>query len=189
MIVPSEGPGRAGPVLLTRRLRGGAVALVLVAAAFTGCRLIGGAPVAEANADSKALPPLARRDFVRHVRLTGLTEATRSYVVTTPLLAGSNQGSMVITRLAPAGSSVNVGDLLVEFDRQGQEAQALDKKAEYDDLVQQIAQKKAEQDAAVVKDQSEIAQAGNAVKKYELEVLKNEMLSRISTRRARSSRR
>jgi len=179
MIAPSEGPGRAGSVLLTPRLRAGAVALVLAAAAFTGCRLVGGAPVAAANADSKALPPLVRRDFVRHVRLTGLTEATRSYVVTTPLLAGSNQGSMVITRLAPAGSSVNVGDLLVEFDRQGQETQALDKKAEYDDLVQQIAQKKAEQGAAVVKDQSEIAQAGNAVKKYELEVLKNEMLSRI----------
>jgi biotin carboxyl carrier protein len=155
------------------------VALVLAATASAGCRLIGSASVAAATAGSKALPPLVRRDFVRHVRLTGLTEATRSFVVTTPLLAGSNEGSMVITKLAPAGSSVKAGDLLVEFDRQGQEKQALDKKAEYDDLVQQIVQKKAEQDAAVVKDQSEIAQAGNAVKKYELEVLKNEMLSRI----------
>jgi hypothetical protein len=155
------------------------MALVLAATASAGCRLIAPAPLAAANADSKALPPLARRDFIRHVRLTGLTEATRSYVVTTPLLAGSNEGSMVITKLVPAGSSVKAGDVLVEFDRQGQEKQARDKKAEYDDLVQQIAQKKAEQDAAVVKDQSEIAQAGNAVKKYELEVLKNEMLSRI----------
>jgi HlyD family secretion protein len=174
----SDGPGRVDSVLLTRRLRAGALALVLMALSL-GCRLIGAAPVAAADAGAKPLPPLARRDFVRHVRLTGLTEATRSYVVTTPLLAGGNQGSLVITKLVPAGSSVKVGDVLVEFDRQNQDKQALDKKAEYDDLVQQIAQKKAEQDAAVVKDQSEIAQAANAVKKYELEVLKNEMLSRI----------
>ena len=178
MIGPAEGPGRAASVLLTRGFRAGALLLVL-AAATAGCRLLGAAPVAAANADAKALPPLARRDFVRRVRLTGLTEATRSYVVTTPLLTGGNQGSLVITKLVPSGSSVKPGDVILEFDRQGQEKTALDKKAEYDDLVQQIAQKKAEQDAAVVKDQSEIAQAGNAVKKYELEVLKNEMLSRI----------
>jgi hypothetical protein len=155
------------------------VAFVLALAPLAACRMIGSAPVAAADAESKLLPPLVRRDFVRNVRLTGLTEATRSFVVTTPLLAGSNQGSLVITKLVPAGSSVKAGDVLVEFDRQDQDKQALDKKAEYDDLVQQIAQKKAEQDAAVVKDQSELAQAANAVKKYELEVLKNEMLSRI----------
>ena len=122
---------------------------------------------------------VTRRAFVRQVRLTGLTEATRSYVVTTPLLAGSTRGSMVVTRLAPAGSAVKAGDLLVEFDRQDQEKTALDKRAEYDDLVQQIAQKEAEQRSARVKDESELAQAQNAVKTYELEVLKNEMLSRI----------
>jgi hypothetical protein len=118
-------------------------------------------------------------DFVRRLRLTGTTEATRSYVVTTPLLAGANQGSMVVTRLAAAGATVKPGDLLVEFDRQTQEKNALDKKAEYEDLVQQIAQKRAEQEAARVKDEAEIARAKNAVENFELEVLKNEMLSRI----------
>jgi HlyD family secretion protein len=104
----------------------------------------------------------------------------RSYVVSTPLLAGgSNNGSLVITKLAPAGSAVKTGDVLVEFDRQAQDKLALDKKAEYDDLVQQITQKKAEQDAARVKDESEVAQAENALKAAELEILKNEMLSRI----------
>jgi multidrug efflux pump subunit AcrA (membrane-fusion protein) len=118
-------------------------------------------------------------DFVRRLRLTGITEATRSYVVTTPLLAGANQGSMVVTRLAAAGATVKAGDLLVEFDRQNQEKNALDKKAEYEDLVQQIVQKRAEQEAARVKDEAEIARAKNAVENFELEVLKNEMLSRI----------
>ena len=93
--------------------------------------------------------------------------------------ADSNNGSLVITKLAPAGSAVKTGDVLVEFDRQAQDKLALDKKAEYDDLVQQITQKKAEQDAARVKDESEVAQAENALKAAELEILKNEMLSRI----------
>ena len=119
------------------------------------------------------------RDFVRRVRLTGLTEATRSYVVTTPLLAGETRGSLVVTKLAPAGTAVKTGDLLVQFDSQAQDKAAIDKRAEYDDLVQQIRQKEAEQSAARVKDESELAQARNAVKKFELEILKNEMLSRI----------
>ena len=122
---------------------------------------------------------VAERPFVRKLRVTGLTEATKSYVVTTPLLAGAQRGSMVVTKLAPAGSAVKVGDLLVQFDSQTQDKAALDKKAEYEDLVQQIIQKRAEQDAARVKDEAELTQARNSVKHFELETLKNEMLSRV----------
>ena len=150
-----------------------------VFAVVVGLRVSPDTRVSARTASLPDLRPLERRDFVRRIRLTGLTEATKSHVVTAPLLSGSYQGALVITRLADAGSSVKAGDLLVEFDRQGQEKAALDKKAEYDDLVQQIEQKKAEQDAARVKDVSELAQAKNAVEKYELEILKNEMLSRI----------
>jgi RND family efflux transporter MFP subunit len=129
--------------------------------------------------------PLARRDFVRRIRLTGLSEAIQFHVATAPLLAGQGgqggggNGSLVIVKIAAPGARVKTGDVLVEFDRQAQEKIALDKKAEYEDLVNQILQKDAELDAARVKDESEIAQAENAVKNYELEVLKNEMLSRV----------
>lgn len=157
-----------------------AVGVIAIALAFAWTHALEPATVTAAAGDGHDLAPLARRDFVRRVRLTGLTEAVRSYVVSTPLLAGgTNNGSLVITKLAGAGSSVKTGDVLVEFDRQSQDKLALDKKAEYDDLVQQIAQKKAEQDAARVKDESEVAQAENALKAAELEILKNEMLSRI----------
>jgi multidrug efflux pump subunit AcrA (membrane-fusion protein) len=152
--------------------------VVVLAGAFArglGGSSAGGEPPAAASHDIR----VKSGDFVRRLRLTGITEATRSYVVTTPLLAGASQGSMVVTRLAAAGATVKPGDLLVEFDRQNQEKNALDKKAEYEDLVQQIAQKRAEQDAARVKDEAEIARAKNAVENFELEVLKNEMLSRI----------
>ncbi len=156
-------------------------AVLLVPLALAGCDR-GITPGAQAAGPERADPATVTvqpRDFVRRVRLTGLTEATRSYVVTTPLLAGQTRGSLVVTKLAPAGTAVKAGDLLVQFDSQVQDKAAIDKRAEHDDLVQQIRQKQAEQSAARVKDESELAQARNAVKKFELEILKNEMLSRI----------
>jgi len=153
--------------------------LALVAALGAGCdRALSTDAQAAAPKDTSAVT-VRPRDFVRRVRLTGLTEATRSYVVTTPLLAGQTRGSMVLTKLAAAGTAVKTGDLLVQFDSQEQDKAALDKRAEYEDLVQQITQKRAEQQAARVKDESELAQARNSVKNYELETLKNEMLSRV----------
>jgi len=180
MTESTPSPAGAGPSRRGFWLGLALAAAFVIAVALVWTHAVAPARLSAATGDGHDLSPLARRDFVRHIRLTGLTEAVRSYVVSTPLLAGgSNNGSLVITKLAPAGSSVKIGDLLVEFDRQAQDKLALDKKAEYDDLVQQIAQKKAEQDAARVKDESEVAQAENALKAAELEVLKNEMLSRI----------
>jgi HlyD family secretion protein len=156
-----------------------AVPILALAALGAGCdRHL--APGAEAAAAQETSTITVRpRDFVRRIRLTGLTEATQSYVVTTPLLAGATRGSLVLTKLAGAGTAVKTGDLLVQFDSQEQDKAALDKKAEYEELLQQIKQKRAEQDSARVKDDSELAQARNAVKKFELEILKNEMLSRV----------
>jgi HlyD family secretion protein len=185
MTQPNHGPGvHGGRWRLPWGLSALGVAASLAVAAFLWWPSASRVSAQSSAASSKDTGPLARREFIRRLRLTGLTEATRSYVVTTPLLAGTgpNQGqgpSLVVTKLAAAGSRVKSGDLLVTFDQQLQEKLALDKKAEFEDLTQQIAQKKAEHEAARVKDESEIAQAEHAVKNYELEVLKNEMLSRV----------
>jgi HlyD family secretion protein len=161
----------AGPLALAVCLLAGAAILWLFRPS---------APVeaAKPTADAEAVT-VAVRPLVRIVRLTGLTEATRSHVVTVPLLAGATRSSLTITRLAASGTVVKAGDLLVEFDPQNQQKTALEKRVEYQDLVEQIAKKRAEHLAARVKDESELEQAANAVKKYELEVLKNEMLARI----------
>src|SRR5690349_18731831 len=58
---------------------------------------------------------LARRDFVRAVRLSGTVEAIQSTTISTPRMSGPNSNSLVITRLVRAGSSVQPGDLIVEF--------------------------------------------------------------------------
>jgi len=120
-----------------------------------------------------------RGEFVYTLRLSGTTEAVQSRAVLAPMLAGSQLGSLVITKLVPAGGKVKPGDLLVEFDRQSQIKNFLDKQAEFRDLVDQIARKQAEGDAARAKDETELKQAENALKKAELEVQKNEVISSI----------
>jgi HlyD family secretion protein len=122
---------------------------------------------------------LSPREFVRTLRVTGLTEATRSYSVAVPLQTGGGRESLVITRLAAPGSHVAPGDVLVESDKQNQEKLAFEKAAEYRDLLEQIAKKRAEHEARRVKDESEREQAANKVEHLELEVLKNEMLAAI----------
>lgn len=156
-------------------------AVLVVGMAFAGCArdFTPGAQAAAPDGTDPRAVTVQPRDFVRRIRLTGLTEATRSYVVTTPLLTGETRGQLVVTKLAPAGAAVKTGDVLVQFDSQAQDRAAVDKRAEYDTLVQEIRQKEAEQAAARVKDEAEVERARNSVRHFELEVLKNEMLSRI----------
>jgi multidrug efflux pump subunit AcrA (membrane-fusion protein) len=120
------------------------------------------------------------RDFVRTLRLHGTTAAMDSFPITVPRMGGQ-QGfqPLIITRLAAAGSRVKAGDLLVEFDRQNQIRNALDRRAEYLDLEEQIKKKIAEQDAARAKDQTDLTQAHNEVEKSRLEIRRNEVISRI----------
>ena len=68
----------------------------------------------------ESLVRVERKNFTQSLRLNGSTQASRSFVVLAPRLEGAQVGSMVITKLAPAGTHVNKGDLLVEFDPQAQ---------------------------------------------------------------------
>lgn len=120
-----------------------------------------------------------RGEFVRTLRVTGTTEATESYVVAAPTLTGGGLSSLIITHMAQAGAKVRKGDLLVEFDRQAQIKNALDKQAEYQDLVEQIKKAQADQAITQAKDESELHQAEDAVKTAELETRRNEVVSKI----------
>lgn len=120
-----------------------------------------------------------KRDFVRALRLSGTVEAVEATTVSAPRLSGPNSASLVITRLVRAGTTVRPGDLLVEFDRQAQLANALDRRAELNDLEQQIRRRQAEENAAKARDDSELKQADSAVIRAELETAKNEMIPKI----------
>jgi HlyD family secretion protein len=156
------------------------LAAALVAASFA-CRPAGAqAPASVTEVDSRRnTAALSRRDFVHSRRITGTTEAVRSSTISTPRLTGQPAGSLVITRLAPAGTTVEPGDLLVEFDRQDQLRNAMTRRAELRDLEEQIRKKRAEQQAARVRDETGLQQAASDVARARLEMLKNEMLPPI----------
>ena len=122
---------------------------------------------------------VGRRDFVRAVRLSGTVEAIESTTIAAPRLAGPNTQSLVITRLVRAGSTVQAGDLVVEFDRQQQLTNALDRRAELADLEQQIRKREAQERAAAAKDDSEIKVAESSQSRAELEMVKNPMIAKI----------
>lgn len=170
---------------LSRRPAGAARGLAALACAvvsLSGCR---GATVdaqsrmAESGGRQDSVA-VSRRDFVRSVRLSGTVEAVQSTTVSAPRLSGPNTASLVITRLIRPGSAVRRGDLIVEFDRQQQLVNALDRRAELQDLEQQIRKREAQERAAAAKDESEIKVAESSVSRAELEMVKNDMIPRIN---------
>jgi multidrug resistance efflux pump len=135
---------------------------------------------AQASVDGgESVYRVEKKKFSHTVRLAGTTMAARSFAVLAPRLEGAQVGSMVITNLATAGSPVKAGDLLVEFDPQAQMKDYLDKKATYDNLVGQVAQKQADEDVARAKDDTALQQGEDDLKHAQLELQKNEIVSRI----------
>jgi multidrug resistance efflux pump len=135
--------------------------------------------VSGASGRGEATYTIAKREFVRSVRLSGTVEAVESTTVAAPRLSGPSGSSLVITKLVRGGTTVHPGDLLVEFDRQTQISNALDRRAEFNDLEQQIRKREAEEAAARARDESEIKQAESAVSRAELDMAKNEMIPKI----------
>lgn len=126
-------------------------------------------------------------NFVKFLRLTGTTEAVHERPILVPTLEGAQVGQLVITRIVPTGTRVKKGDVLAEFDRQAQLKDALDKRAAYQNLLDQLAEKRATEAAASAKDQTEIQQADDALKKAQLEVSKNDIVSRIDAEKNRET--
>jgi HlyD family secretion protein len=120
-----------------------------------------------------------QKDFVQKVRVHGIVEAVESHTIAAPRLSGQGLNTLIITRMAKNGSTVHQGDVLVEFDRQAQLKNVLDKEAEYRGLVADIGKKEADQAALRAADETELKKAEDAQKTAELEVKKNEIVSKI----------
>ena len=154
-------------------------ALVAVVGAVAATVFTARDPDMPANGRRESTYTIGTRDFVRSIRLSGTVEAVESTTVAAPRLSGPSSNSLVITRLVKAGTIVEPGDVLVEFDRQTQLTAALDRRAELNDLEHQIRKRQAEETAARARDDSERLQAESGVMRAELEMRKNEMLPKI----------
>jgi len=148
-------------------------ATAAVVAVFALLATRGKTPTTSATARSGTILPS------QVVRLKGTTEAVQSRAILAPLLAGQQVPTLTIIRLIPAGTRVKQGDLLVEFDRQAQMRDFVDKQAEYAKLVDQVAEEQAKESAARAKDETELKAAEDNLRKTELEIQKAEIVSRI----------
>lgn len=132
-----------------------------------------------AGAQSQPSAPQGER-----LRLHGLIEPVSSYAVTVPRLAAGQAGpssQLVVVHLVGSGTVVKKGDVLVEFDRQGQLKNARDREAEYRDLLEQIRKKKAEERIARARRETERLEAQNAARVAELDVIGAELLPKIQS--------
>ncbi len=121
------------------------------------------------------------------LRLKGTTEAVQSRSILAPVLAGQHLGMLTITRLAAGGSHVKRGDVLVEFDRQAQVRDFLDKQADYSKVADQVVEEQAKENAARAKDETELKQADDDLRKAGLEIQKVEILSKIDAEKAQEN--
>ena len=180
---PASPGGRRWRRLPRRWLAGG---LILTGALLAGL-VFTSWPRGRNDGGTGPTATVERRDFVRTLRIHGVIEAIKFHAVAAPRLSGQGGTPMVITRLIPAGTRVQPGDLLAEFDRQAQAKEYLDREADYRDRVEQIRKRKAEQTAAGAGDARELKEAENAVEKAALDVKRNEILSKIDAEKNNQS--
>jgi HlyD family secretion protein len=171
--------GKPGKVTL-----GVALALLLLSSIFLFGHFRG---TTSAAGPDNSTARVERKNFSSLIRLNGITQASRSFVVLAPRLEGAQVGSMVITKLAPAGVRVKKDDVLVEFDPQAQTKDYLDKKSTFENLAGQVTQKKSDEDVARAKDDTALKQAEDEMKRANLELQRNEIVSRIDAEKNQES--
>jgi multidrug resistance efflux pump len=144
----------------------------------SGCALV--ASHSPSALDSKNVATdsvrVERKDFLHTVRLHGIVEAVQSYSVIAPRLAGQTAMTMVMTKLVKNGTQVHEGDILVEFDRQNQMKNVQDRQAEYDDLLQQIKRRQADQAVARASDDTDLKSAEVDVQAALVDMRKNDVI-------------
>jgi len=182
---PEEGPPTGSLAHFSPRwLRLGAIALVAMAL-LTVALIASLIHSRRTKANTGRTAVVSQGSTAQTLRLKGMTEAVQARSIQAPLLAGQQVGTLTITKLIPSGTQVKQGDLLVEFDRQAQMRDFIDKRALSDDQNDKVLEERAKEAAARSKDETEIKQAENSLSKARLEMQKVELLSRIDAEKAR----
>ncbi len=121
-----------------------------------------------------------RGDLDMKVYVTGELRASHSEMLTAPPIGG---GALQITHLLHTGAAVKKGDLVMEFDPSEQHYKLDQNRSELMQADQEIT--KARADAAVVAAQDKVAllKARFDVRRAELDVQKNELVSPIDARK------
>ena len=182
----TEEPADRGSASSTMVWRLGILLCVAVVAAGSAILLLRRS-TANPRAGHGLQPVEAAADSNGSLRLKGKTEAVEKRTIQAPLLAGEKNGTLTILKLTPAGTAVKRGDILVEFDRQAQLRDFIDKQATSNDQANKVAAAEQNEAAARAKDETEMKVAEDNLRKAELEIQKVEILSRIDAEKAQEN--
>src|ERR1051326_5939714 len=122
-----------------------------------------------------ATTKVRKSDVIIRAYSRGELRAVRSLTLTAPNLFGTVQ----VTRLAPMGSLANEKDLIVEFDDSERRAQLEEGLLTVEQIDEQIKKAKADLSIRDQQDQVDLLKARFGVRRAELEVKRNPILSAI----------
>jgi HlyD family secretion protein len=115
-------------------------------------------------------------DLQLKVFTKGALHTEQSRGLSAPPIAG---GTLQIVQLAAAGAHVHAGEVVLEFDPSQQEYNLAQNRSDLEQADQEIVKAKADAAVQTAEDQTALLKAKYAVRKAELEVSKNEILSSI----------
>jgi multidrug efflux pump subunit AcrA (membrane-fusion protein) len=128
--------------------------------------------------DAEAIPmaQVKRGDLNLQVHATGELSASHILVVVAPAIGGD---SLQITTLARTGEPVKKGDVIVEFDPSEQHYKLEQNHSELLQAEQEITKAKADDAVLAAEDKVSLLKARYGVRRAELDVEKNELVSKI----------
>jgi HlyD family secretion protein len=133
-------------------------------------------PASVAKGDDIPLATVTRGDIDLEVHATGELSTTHAVMLTAPPIGGD---SLQITQLARTGEYVKKGDMVVEFDPSEQHFKLEQSRSELLQAEQEITKAKADAAVLVAEDKVALLKAKYAVRSAELDMEKNELLSKI----------
>jgi len=119
-------------------------------------------------------------DLQLKVFTTGALKTSQSRAITAPPIAG---GTLQIVTLARSGAQVHTGDVVLEFDPSQQEYNLGQNRSDLLQAEQEIVKAKADAAVQTAEDQTALLKAKYAVRRAELEVSKNELVSPIDAQK------
>src|SRR5438309_8525888 len=119
-------------------------------------------------------------DLQLKVFTTGVLRTSQSRTITAPPIGG---GTLQIVTLARSGAQVHAGDVVLEFDPSQQEYNLAQNRSDLEQAEQEIVKSKADAAVQTAEDQTALLKAKYAVRRAELEVSKNELLSKIDAQK------
>lgn len=121
-----------------------------------------------------------RGDLNMQVYVTGELRASHSEMLTAPPIGG---GALQITHLLHTGAAVKKGDLVMEFDPSEQHYKVDQNRSELLQAEQEITKAKADAEVVAAQDKVALLKARFDVRRAELDVQKNELVSTIDARK------